>query len=189
MSEIPPRHEVTARLSSSEHQAALDKYWKPSYETLYRVTFQEAVSSALADIWLRFDTVVNIVVSVTASGSAIAGWSLWTKPGWRFFWILSAGFVSTLSIIHNGIQVPTRLRDQIDYRRQLSKLRVDLETFRQKLELGRGTIDIFDEWYIELRNRYAELVNRAPSDIANTRKLRVKIQKEVNGLLEEEIRD
>ncbi|HZE62661.1 MAG TPA: hypothetical protein VE056_02220 [Pyrinomonadaceae bacterium] len=189
MSETTDTTQANPQLSSGEHTAALEKYWKPSYETLYKVAFQEAISSALADKWLRIDTVVNIVVSITATGSAIAGWALWTQPGWRIGWVLSAGFVSVLSIIHNGIQVPTRLKDQIDYRRQLSKLRVDLETFRQKLELGRGTIDMFDEWYIELRNRYAELVNRAPSDIANTHKLRVKIQKEVNGLLEEEIRD
>lgn len=173
----------------SEHQIAIDVYWKPSYETLYIVTFQEAVSSALAGRWLRIDALINILVSVTASGSAIAGWALWNQPGWRTVWVLAAGSVSVFAIVHNGAQVPTRLKSQEDFRRQLTRLRTDLETFRQRLEVKIGTLEIFDKNYSELRNRYAELIYNAPSDIANTHRLRVKIQKQIEEVLRDEIQE
>ena len=176
-------------LSSDEYKVAINAYWKPSYETLYHVTYQESLSSALAERWQVIDTVTNILVAATASGSAVAGWALWNQPEGRSVWMIIAGFVSLLSIVHGGVQVPTRLKEQENVRRQFSKLRVDLETFRQRLQLGTRTLDYFEKSYIELRDRYADLVNRAPSDIANTYKLRVKIQELVNTLLKDEIRE
>ena len=176
-------------ISPDEHQLVIKAYWKQSYETFYKVAFQEALSAALADRWLRADTVINILVAVTASSSAIAGWALWQQPGGNRIWLIIAGLVSILSIIHGGIQVPTRLKEQEDYRRQLSRLRVDLETFRQKLELGLGTVELFEKSYTELRSRYADLIYRAPSDIANTHRFRVKIQTQVNEVLKGEIHE
>lgn len=187
--QLPTNQPLQPELAPNEHQKAIAAFWKPSYETLYDVYFQEAISAALADRWLRIDTITNILVAATASGSAIAGWALWNQPGGRPIWVAVAGLVSVLSIIHGGLQVPTRLKEQEEFRRHFSRLRIELETFRQKLRLGFGTIESINNSYMELRNKYADLINRAPSDIANTYRLRVKIQKEINELLKEAIRE
>lgn len=186
MSNQTPKDQTPqGQVSSREYQDRLNSYWRLSYETLYEVIFQEGVSSALVERWRRIDILTNILVAVTASGSAIAGWAIWNQAGGRAAWAVMAGLVSVLSIIHGAVQVPTQLKEQDEFRRLFSRLRVDLETFRQKLMLEPGKIETIDKSYIELRDRYADLIMRAPSSIINTRKLRIRVQQEINRLFEE----
>lgn len=184
-SQSPEDQAAQGRLTPNEYQDRLEVYWRLSYETLYNVVFQEGVSSALVERWRRVDILTNILVAVTASGSAIAGWAVWNQAGGRVAWAILAGCVSVLSIVHGAVQVPTQLKEQDEFRRLFSRLRVDLETFRQELELEPGRIEAMSKTYIGLRDRYADLVMRAPSSIINTRKLRLRAQEETDRLLEE----
>ncbi len=181
---------------SQPQDLIIKNFWRPSFDTLYDTYFQELIASAVADRWQRIDLVTSILVAVTASSSAIAGWALWQREGWRTVWLLLAGVTTLLSIVHGTMTVPTRIKEQEELRQQFSKLRVDLETFRQELELNianpdhttAGSDQLYKD-YLSLRNRYAEYTARARRDVANTEKHRGKIRLEVNERLKEAIRE
>lgn len=180
---------------SQQLEAIKSNHWKPSFDTLYDSYFQELLASAVSDRWQRIDIATNLLVAFTASGSAIAGWALWNEIGWRTVWLIVAGVASMSSIVHGVLSVPTRIKDQEDLRQQFSRLRVDIQTFRQNLQIiiakSEQILTAYEEInrdYNELRKRYADYVMRARRDIANTAKLRVKIQEEVNKLLEGEMK-
>ena len=184
----PPQTDPVAQTQTSQAERQVNiarTFWILSYETLYRVYFQEAVSSALVERWRLIDVSTNILIAVTASGSAIAGWAVWTSGRGRWFWLLLVGTASLASIVHGAVQVPTQLKEQEEFRRLFARLRIDIETFRQRLELGTGDRELLDRTYTELRERYADLVMRGPSSILNTRRLQVRAQGEVQNVYHE----
>ncbi|HEX8653581.1 MAG TPA: hypothetical protein VF708_22380 [Pyrinomonadaceae bacterium] len=169
------------------NQQTNGSYWEPSYETYYRAYFQELASEALVGRWQQIDFVTAFFVAATASGSAITGLSFWSKPGWITVWGSIAVVVSLTSIAHGAVKVPERLKEQEERRRLFAKLRVDVETFRQQLRIGL-TAEEADKRYAEIRTRYAQYTENLRPDLADTERLRLKVQKTLNNILEEYIR-
>jgi hypothetical protein len=170
-------------------------YWKPSFYTLYDSYFQELLASAVSDRLQRLDIATNLLVTFTASGSAAAGWALWSQVGWRTVWLMVAGVASTASILHGVLTVPALIKKQEEVRQQFARLRIDLETFRYELEIIMGDptrvsagYEEVDKAYKQLRDRYATYSTQPSRNIANTAKLRDRIQKDVDKLLEGETR-
>lgn len=180
-------NQAASALSQSPEDI-IKRLWDPTFQTLFKVRYQEKILSELADKWLRFDTVSNILVALTASGSAVAGWAVWHKEFGPIVWAIFAGLVSVLSIIHNGLQVPTRLKELIEFRREFTRLRIDLETFWWRLKWGYVEKEMLAT-YEKFRGKYADLMNRGPSDIAETKKLRDRIDEEVKEELEDDIEE
>ena len=157
-------------------------YWEPSFETLYQAYYQELASEALETTWQKIDIVQAILVAITASGSAIAGWALWSEPGGKIAWVIIAGIASVLSIIHGTLGVPGRIKDQEDIRREFSELRLDLEKFRQRLALDL-IVDEASKQYNHFLDRYTECMKKTHPDLAYTKRLRNRVQRQVNERL------
>lgn len=164
----------------------IDKCWDVSFETLYQSTFQELASEALVTRWQWIDLVTSVLVAVTASGSAVAGWTLWNAPDWKVVWGIIAGIASLLAIIHRIMGVPGRVKAQEDIRRGFSELRVELESFRQQLKLGFDANRV-DSEYNKLRRKYEECMRRTHPEIAFTKRLRDKVTNLVKDKLKEYI--
>lgn len=161
-----------------------DAFWNPSFETLYEAYFQELASGVLIKRWKYIHIVIAILVASTASGSAIAGWALWSEPVWKSLWTFFAGIASIASIVQGVLGVPEKVREQESLRQLFSELRVDAETFRQKLVIYRE-ITQADSVHQKLRERLSDLIGRTHPDIAFTIGLRKKVQNQLNSALRE----
>ncbi len=62
-----------------------DILWSSTYETYYDTYYAEILLEALIKKWMKLDVTTKIIVSITASGSAIVGWSLWHNPDYKIF--------------------------------------------------------------------------------------------------------
>lgn len=160
-------------------------YWEASFKTYYKVYFQELASEELMRRWEFISILTSFLVAITASGSAMAGWALWTVPGWRLGWAIIAGLATVLSVAHGVMRVPQRIKEQESLRRVFRQLRIDVETFRQQLIIGIRPVDP-DRVFLELRNRYRDAIEPANPDLAFTRGCRCMIQNRLNNILRED---
>lgn len=161
-----------------------DTYWKPTFETFYSAYYQELASEALIGRWQRADIFVAFIVAATASGSAIAGWTLWNTVQGKLIWASVAGIASVASIAHTVMSVPGRMKEQEEIRRAFCELRVDLETFLQRLRIG-DEIETIRAAFEKLRERLGHNMGKTRPDIALTLRLRRKIQHQLNETLKE----
>lgn len=159
-----------------------DSYWQSTFDTLYDVWYQELASESLLVRWERIDTITAFLAAITASGSAVAGWALWTQPSWKFVWVVLAGIVGVVVIIHGVLRIPSRVKAQGELHKLFLQLRVDIQTFRQQLETGLKA-DEAQERFSELRNRLSQCINLTHPDIAYTTGFRKNIQKELDDVL------
>src|SRR5262249_28622847 len=163
----------------------MNPHWEPLFKTYYETYFQELASEALVLRWQKFDIVTGILVAATATSSAVAGWTLWTNPGWAVIWAIIAGTASLASIIHGSMTVPTRIKDQGTARISLSQLRIQLETCLNQIivDAKKGVSTDLKNEYDSLRTKYAECIRGIGPDFAFTEKLRIKVQKNLNDRL------
>ncbi len=153
-----------------------------TWKTLYEAYYQELASESLAAVWERVDIAVMFVVALTATGSAVAGWTLWSLAGWRVLWVVLAGIASVASVAHGAIRVPSRVKDQGELRGKFSKVRFDLETFWQELNMG---VDVGQAptRYEELRKQLSDCMAQAHPDILFSKRFRTSVQKRLNDEL------
>ena len=156
-----------------------------SFHTLYKVSFQEACAEAVVSRWQMLDLIVAVLVAVTASGSAVAGWALWSEPGWRTLWATGAGTAALGAIVNNAMTVPSRIKEQEELRRVFSGLRVSLETFREELRIGLD-VDNARQRYTKILEGYERIVTGARKDPALTKGVQIRVQREVNEKLKQE---
>jgi hypothetical protein len=175
----------------STHPAALNLLLKKSWEVLYQAHYYELTAEYVVARWEKIDLGVVFLVTTTASGSAIAGWSLWSDPHWRVVWLGIAGLASVASIAHGAVAVPRRIREQEKIRRTFSWLRVNLETLRRNLdgdtesEEAKHALDRFHELEMEFDRSVAD----SPKDIALTVGLQSRVQDELNARIKREGKD
>ena len=163
-----------------------EQYQKITFNTYYNTYFQELASEMLVSRWQWINIIISIVIAVTASGSAVSGWTLWQDPNGKIVWGIISGTASVVSILNSVLQVPSRVQEQTDARRDFRRLRVNLETFRQNLEAGRLDAATAQRTYDELRNRYSELQDRVTPDIIYTRGLREEATRQLQDILRKE---
>ena len=61
-------------------QQTVTDFWRPSYDTYYDAYYQEMAYIAVSDDLQGVEMITKALVAVTATGSAIAGLSLWSDP-------------------------------------------------------------------------------------------------------------
>ncbi|MFQ5895853.1 MAG: hypothetical protein ACE5JJ_08585 [Nitrospinota bacterium] len=164
-------------------EQAFESYSKPSFQTFYQAHFQELVAERLFRWWSRIDLVTAVLIGLTASGSAVAGWLLWSMPGWKLVWAIIAGTASLVSIGHGALGVAGRVKKLEEIRGQFCQLRVELETFRQQLIIGIKS-DQAKKQFELLRGRYEKfMANNHPDILHNRKKLMSSVQDELDSLL------
>jgi len=161
-----------------------DEIWNAVFETYYDSYYEEVTADALVNRWQWVDEITKVLVALTASGSAISGWALWSDPNFRLVWTGLAGFAAILSIVHTALGVPARLRDWGEVKRYFASLRIDIETCRYKMKVNSEfPIGEFIDSLTEFRQRYGEGVQRFRNDIALSKRLQLRTQNELNDRL------
>ena len=165
-----------------------DQLWQMAWDAYYDSYFEEIAADLLINKWLFFDDWAKILVSLTASGSAISGWALWNDPFFRPIWIIVAGFSAVLSVVHTALGVPGRIKDWSEIKRRFTSLRIDLETFFNKMQLDpKFPITEFSDKYTEFRRLYSESTQLLKNDMLRTEGLRNQAQDRLNERLKDKI--
>lgn len=161
-----------------------DQLWKAVYETYYDTYFEEILSDKLISYWQLLDEGTKILVALTATGSAISGWTLWSTTGFKSVWIFLAGFTALLAILHSTLGVPNRLQDWGEIKRFFAVLRIDIESFRYRMTVNPNfAIDDSTKEFTEYRRRYGDGIQRLKNDILWTKRVEYKAQNDLNERL------
>lgn len=161
----------------------IEEFWKPSFETLYDACYYELASEYVITRWSRVHLITSTLAAITATGSAVSGWALWSNPNGRVLWSCIAAPATVLSIVHGTLGVPGRIKEEEQRRQQFSGLRVDLETFRHRLTIGCEFMDA-NNTFGQLRERLSTYVSKTPPDILLTKAARKLVQSQVNEKLQ-----
>ncbi len=165
-----------------------DEIWNSTFDTYYESYYGEVVAQRLARRWQLIDQVTKVLIAITASGSAVAGWTLWSEEGFKTLWVIIAGVVALLAIIHSAMSVADRLKDAGDVSHSFAALRIEVETFRYRMRIDpEFPIEDFTGELVEYRRRYGECVQRIKDDIFRTKRLKLKAQDAVDERLKGEI--
>jgi len=165
-----------------------DQIWNVTFETFYDVYFEEMMSDALIERWQWLDEGTKVVVALTATGSAVAGWALWNDPNYKWIWTVFASVSAILSIIHSALGVPGRLKGHGDNRRIFAALRIDLETFRQRMQINSEfPVDEFTSEFTKFRQRFGSAIQSVRDDILITKCLRVNTQDQLDERLGDKV--
>ncbi len=158
-----------------------DQLWRVSVETFYRVYYAESLANSLVKSWQRWDEIAKFVIAITATTSAVSGWTLWNLPQFKITWSIIAGSGAVFAILHTNLKVPDRLKDLISVAQYLKGLRINLETFRYKMEIDPNfVIEEFNDEFFRYRDQYSEGSQRLKNDILLTKRRRTKVQEELN---------
>ena len=160
-------------------QHSRDQLWKAAWNTYYFAYFDEMLTDALVRRWMRVDDLAKIATSITAAGSAIAGWTLWNQPNLKLVWALLAGFGAICAITHTALGVSYRLKDYTDNKNRLVRLRIELETFRIKMAVDpEFPVEEFHADLLRFRERWANDSFKR-NDVLATLRLRTKLRNEL----------
>jgi hypothetical protein len=167
---------------------ARDELWQKAFDAYYDTYYEEILSAATLRRWIWVDTITKLLVAITTASSAVAGWTLWSKPGFRELWLIVAGIAAILSIIHASLAVAERVRDWESIGGAFFNLRVQMEDFRNRMCIDpEFPIETFLKHFEVVRRRYVETVERSRDDILQTSRLKRSCQKDVNTRLSGEI--
>lgn len=181
---------ISSEANNSMASDPRDELWKACFETYYDTYFQEVVADGLINHWQRVDEVTRVLVAITASGSAVSGWALWTRSHFRGVWVLLAGAAALLAIVHAALGISDRLKYQGELKRRFSGLRTELETFRYRMCVDTNfPVDKFTVEFGEFRRRYSDAVQLLRNDLLLTRSFEIRRQRELNERLRDEIEE
>lgn len=163
-----------------------DTLWEVSFDTFYETYFEEILSELLIRRWTFIDYSVRVLIAITASGSAVAGWTLWENPKFKIIWVIISGVAALFGIIHSTLAVPNTLKEHINSKKEFSILRQEFENFRNDLNLDSNfNVREKNREYKQLKLKYTNLCNQLPHDILLTNKLSHRAQ----DLLDERIKN
>lgn len=160
-----------------------DELWNLIYKLHYDSYYQELLSGELLNRWQRFDDLTKLIVALTASGSAVAGLVAYLSANKDITWLwpLLSGIAAVFAILHKEMAVSHRLRDHEDDYQAFASLRLDLETFRSRMQIDPDfPIDEFTKTYEGFRKRYIDEYQRLTIDSCLTKGLREACQADLN---------
>jgi hypothetical protein len=103
----------------------------------------------------------------------VAGWIVWSQPGWKQTWLMLAGAASVLSIIYVALKVSDRVKDWSDTKGPFVRLRTELETFLYLMKVNSTCpVEELTSRFDGLRTRFGEGIDRKKVDLLNTRDIR-----------------
>ncbi|HEV2991548.1 MAG TPA: hypothetical protein VG759_24140 [Candidatus Angelobacter sp.] len=164
-----------------------EQLWNASFDTYYDAFFEEMVADALVARWGRFDDFTKVIVAVTAAGSAISGWTLWGRPGWKIIWLMCSGIAAFVSITNTALGVQERIKAHSDDKRRFVQLRTNLETFRYRLQAEQFNSDKFNREFLDFRKTYTDNISLLKNDTFRTRRFKIKVQTQLNEKLADQI--
>lgn len=160
-----------------------DHVWHESWSSYYDAYFQEVLAERLFLRWQRIDELSKVLIALTASGSAISGWTLWSDPGYKSLWLLIAGVGAILSISHRSLDVSRKLSEWSSARSNFSSIRIDFENHLNEMKFDPNfEIKDFSKSLAALRKRYGQVYQETKVDAFITERLKDRVQDEVSRL-------
>jgi hypothetical protein len=160
---------------------ARDELWGAAFDTYYDAYYEELLADRIISYWQLLDEATKILVALTASGSAVSGWTLWNDPNLKYIWAILAASGAFVALVHASMGVPHRLKDWMDIKRLFAVLRIDIETFRYRISVNPDfVIDVYTAEFIEYRKRYGDGVQQLKNDFLLTRCVAKSVQRELN---------
>jgi len=148
--DLPPETEL-----GPDDIAVWNEIWNNLHETRYGAFYEEMCSEHSLKVWRRFDVLFKILQFSTASGSAIAGWSLWEKEGFRWIWAILAGLAVLISIVHGVLAINDKIKeDTLEYSK-FKSVRVQCERLISDMKIrAYERLSDYKRHYMELRAEY-----------------------------------
>ena len=144
--------------------------WASVLETLYNTHYEEFVLEALLERWERASTVCRIVITITAPGSAIAGWALWSIPAFRYVWAFVAGIGAVFAVLEAVLSMTDRIKEQTILLTEFRSLRTDIETFKTVMNIkALPGLQAYKTEFLALRARFSKAVSRIRNDLWYTK--------------------
>lgn len=163
-----------------------DNIWNAVFATYYDVYYEELLLEKLLSKWQLIDVLARTLISITASGSAIAGWALWERDEFKTYWAFLAGFSAILSILHTVFNVPELLKRHNQSLGGFSQLRLSFETLRYRMEIDSNfDIDKVSSDFEQLREEYSRCYRSRQKDLLNTNALTHRVQDQLNEKLQD----
>lgn len=166
------------RMAEEDYQL----FWGQAWGSYYTVYFQELLAERITRRLVGLDRLSLLGQVVAATASGVVGWALWQDGAYRSAWAVLAGVASVLAITRLMYLVSSRVRDAEAVFRGYRALRLDVEAYTGDLRRGLAW-DIASARTSEMRERFVELEARAPAGGLATRRLRGKVQTELNAIL------
>jgi hypothetical protein len=152
-----------------------DELWDSAWNAYYDAYYYEIFISSVAHRWEMFDIISKIIIAITASGSAIAGWELWGEEGYKVVWISIAGAASIISIIHAALQVQQKLETQTKLSSNFTNLRIEFETLREQMGIFPDfEIVEYNKKFLQLKAKLKINTSNYKPDIFSTKSLQNK---------------
>lgn len=164
-----------------------DEVWAAVYRLWYDAEYNAELSERLVDRWQSFDDLSKVIVSLTATGSVVAGWALWAQGGFKHLWAVLAGVGAIISIVSSALGVPERLKVWAQSKGEFRAQAIRCQALRLAMRVDpqfdvREILGAFED----IRARFGETVGRLPSDILDTGRLRKACQSAVDELVKDE---
>lgn len=126
--------------------------WRKVFRLTFKAWYAEMLIATWLGRWRAVDGFVAVGTAVTASGSAIAGWSLWSDQGWKEVWIALAGITALASIAHTKLGIGSRIDVLQASWSDFLDIRSDSKSLLDRMDLGLPT-EQASEMFFKLQDR------------------------------------
>ena len=186
--QVPPRDSRTAESSSELSEDDLriwDELWTSVHNDHYGCYYEELVAEYLVSRWRLLDTVTKFLTALTASGSTVAAWSVWTNSsGGGASWAILSGVAAIIALIHMSLSVSDRIKEDTLIFSTFQQLRLDLENLKKKMTLDRDeTLTAFLKDYLDVTSKFGKSYALKRPDFFLSVKREKRIQDDLNKRL------
>jgi len=135
-----------------------------AFLTWYNSKYQEIVCSKIYAKWETTDTFVQVGIALTASGSAVAGWSFWELPQMKIVWAAMSALISIIAICHKSFGVASKIKIWSESSKAYSLIKNQLELLKYDINTSyeKNTDDIHKRLR-EIKAAYAEEDPKTPN--------------------------
>ena len=176
---LPPETEL-----GPEDVKVWNEIWNNLYETHYGAFYEEMCAEHSLIVWRRYDALFKTLQFVTASGSAIAGWSLWHQDGFRWIWAMLAGLAVLLSIFHGVLNISDKIKEDTMIYSKFKGIRVQCERLSSHMKIkAYERLSDYKRDYMDLRTEYDTASANKKPDFLLLRKTEERIQSKLNTII------
>ncbi len=185
--EIIPPAENSAEKSelSADDLRIWSELWTLVYNDHYACYYEEAVADHLVARWRLFVTVAKFLTTLTASGSAVAAWSIWASSNsGQSSWAIISGLAAIIALVHMSLGISDRIKEDTLIYATFQQLRLDLEIFKKKMRLRQNeTLTAYLNDYRDITGKFGKAYALKRPDFFLTLSQEQRIQSDINKRL------
>ena len=181
---FPETTEVKSELSTDDLRIWAE-LWAAVHTDHYACYYEEAVAEHLVSRWRLLDTITKFLTALTASGSTVAAWSVWTSPtGGHASWAILSGLAAVISLVHMSLGISDRIKEDTLIFSIFQQLRLDLEIMKKKMRLRQNeTLTAYLNDYRDITSKFGKAYALKRPDFFLTLKREKMIQTDINTRL------